>query len=475
MILDQIKKIVEQGESNIVEFKKSTGVLRAAFETVCAFLNGDGGILLIGVTDNGKIVGQEVCDRTRQEIAHAISELEPPAQAQISVVYIPIERDSNKKIIAIKVKAGQHIPYTFDGRAFHRIQSTSPRMPQHRYEQLIVQRGQLDHSWESVIVPEYSINDLDQELIKKTINRAVEKRRLEGDISVDDLNDILDKFHLLKNNQLTRASIILFCRKERKQFIQSQLRLARFKGVKKEEFIDNKIYRGNIFYLYDQAMIFLNNYLPISGKIENETPVRVDTPAIPVKVLRESIINGLAHRDYGVHGGAVNIAVYDDKVEINSSGGLPMGMTAEKLKTNHSSFPRNPLIAEVLHAAGYIEMWGRGLEKIINLSKIAGNPEPEFEVTDTDFTVRLQLKEPIVSGVIINDRSLIEAKLNIRQKNILEILRKYDATNIQQIMTELKNPPSKRMVSKDLSYLKTLDVVEIKGSKRGALWVLKKR
>ena len=168
----------------------------------------------------------------------------------------------------------------------------------------------------------------------------------------------------------------MFCKNEKKQFIQSQLRLARFKGTGKDEFIDNKIYRGNIFYLYDKAISFLNNYLPISGKIDNETPVRVDTPAIPFKVLRESIINALSHCDYSIRGGAVNIAVYDDRVEVNNAGGLPAGITVEKLKSKHSSYPRNPLIAKVLYAAGYIEMWGWGIEKILSLSVAAGNPEP---------------------------------------------------------------------------------------------------
>jgi len=474
MNLGQLKKIVEQGESETVEFKKSTGLLRAAFKTVCAFLNGDGGVVLIGVTDQGKIIGQEVSDSTRKEIAKEISDIEPSAQSHITIDYIPIS-DNTKQVIVIKVGVGSHVPYIWDGRPYNRVQSTSPRMSQHRYEQLIVHRGQLDHSWETVTVPEYSIDDLDHELIKKVVNHAIEKRRLEDDVSTGDLNDVLDKFHLLKNGQLTRAAVILFCRDKRKQFIQSQLRLARFKGIGKDEFIDNKVYRGNIFYLHEQAMIFLDNYLPISGKVTDEAPVRVDTPAIPVKVLREGIINALVHRDYSVRGGAVNIAVYDDKVDINSSGGLPLGMLTEKLKSNHNSFPRNPLIAEVLHAAGYIEMWGRGIEKIINLSKSVGNPEPEFEVTNTDFTVRLRLKEPILSGAFTNNTSLLEVKLSIRQINILEILRKHGMTNIQQIVFELKNPPSKRMVSKDLNYLKTLDVIELKGSKRGALWSLKNR
>src|SRR3989337_3453417 len=141
MKLEQIKKLVKQGESNTLEFKRSTAQLRAAFETICAFLNGAGGIVLIGVTDKGNIIGQEVSDKTLQEIAHMVSELEPPAQAQITISYVTVAEKN--QVIVIKVKAGEHMPYIFDGRPFHRVQSTSPRMSQHRYEQLIVKRGQL--------------------------------------------------------------------------------------------------------------------------------------------------------------------------------------------------------------------------------------------------------------------------------------------------------------------------------------------
>jgi ATP-dependent DNA helicase RecG len=146
MDLNQIEEIIKQGELNTVEFKKSTGMLRAAFVTVCAFLNGDGGIIFIGVTDKGKIVGQEVSDKTRQEIANAISEIEQPAQSQISVSYVSV--DDKKQVIVIKVKPGDHVPYVCDGKPFHRIESTSPKMPQHRYERLIIKRGQINHSWE---------------------------------------------------------------------------------------------------------------------------------------------------------------------------------------------------------------------------------------------------------------------------------------------------------------------------------------
>ena len=97
MDIDQVAALIKQGESNNLEFKKSTTQIKPAFQTVCAFLNGIGGVVLIGVTDDGQIVGQDVADNTRQEIAREITKIEPTAQ--IEIFYVPIK--GNKYVIVI--------------------------------------------------------------------------------------------------------------------------------------------------------------------------------------------------------------------------------------------------------------------------------------------------------------------------------------------------------------------------------------
>jgi ATP-dependent DNA helicase RecG len=209
MNLAKIKKIVMQGESDSVEFKKTTGQLRSAFETVCAFLNGEGGIVLIGVGDKGKIIGQEISDRTRQEIANTISELEPPAQSQININYVKLDKE--KHIIAIKVNAGNHIPYAFEGRAFQRIQSTTSRMPQHMYEQLIIKRGQLNHSWETLPANRgFDILSLDHEEIRRTVDQGIRFNRIPPEAANEDIESLLTRLKLLQDGQLNNAAIVLF-------------------------------------------------------------------------------------------------------------------------------------------------------------------------------------------------------------------------------------------------------------------------
>src|SRR5258708_4666893 len=102
MDIDQVTALIKQGESDNLEFKKSTAQLKAAFETSCAFLNRNGGVVLIGVKDDGQIVGQDVADSTRLEIAREIKKIEPPAH--IDVHYVPIK--DGKFVIVLEVILG---------------------------------------------------------------------------------------------------------------------------------------------------------------------------------------------------------------------------------------------------------------------------------------------------------------------------------------------------------------------------------
>ncbi len=153
MNIEQLQSLIKNGESHTIEFKKSTAQLRPAFETICAFLNVDGGFVMIGVNDKGQMIGQDITDNTRQEIAREISKIEPPAEIKID--YVSIE--NNKNIIVIHVEKGMHSPYTYDGRPFQRDQSVTTRMLQQRYDQLVSRRTQLNHSWESF----FSENNID--------------------------------------------------------------------------------------------------------------------------------------------------------------------------------------------------------------------------------------------------------------------------------------------------------------------------
>lgn len=174
----------------------------------------------------------------------------------------------------------------------------------------------------------------------------------------EDVRTILEKFDLLNDGKLNNASVVLFGRNFY-HYPQCLLRLARFKGTTKDEFLDNQRVTGNIFNLLDAAMAFFFKHLSLSGKIEGL--YREEELNVPYKALRECCINAFAHRVYHRPGSSVGIAIYDDRVEIENSGTFPPDITIEKLLGGHNSEPQNLIVANVLYKSAVLESWGRGI------------------------------------------------------------------------------------------------------------------
>lgn len=144
--LDIIKRLIAEKEGGLVEFKETTGQLERGMETLCAFLNGNGGTVLFGVSDKGKIIGQEVSDKTKRDIAEAINRLEPVAMVQIS--YVPLS-DNEKKVIVFRVEDSKPSrPFCYKGRPYMRVESATTTMPQPAYNELLLQRDGNRYRWE---------------------------------------------------------------------------------------------------------------------------------------------------------------------------------------------------------------------------------------------------------------------------------------------------------------------------------------
>lgn len=373
--LEKVNELIADTENVQVEFKETTGQLERGMETLCAFLNGIGGVVLFGITNNGKIIGQEVSDTTKRNIAEAIGRLEPTATVQIS--YISLQ--SNKKqIIALKVdNLAKQRPFCYKGRPYMRIESVTTIMPQPIYDDLLMQREGSNNRWETYPNCKLKLSDLDEEEILKTVRLGVEYGRL-PETTGNDIISILEKLGLVENNVFNHAAAVLFGKKKMIDYPQCLLRLARFKGIEKTEFLDNQRIYGNIFHLLDAAMAFVFKHLSLSGT--TNTLEREEQLSIPYKALREGIVNAICHRNYRMIDSSIGIAIYDDRVEIENPGTFPIGWDMEKLKSEHGSRPFNPLIADVLYIRKILESWGRGIGLMISECKKANLPEPEYRI-----------------------------------------------------------------------------------------------
>ncbi len=460
--MNELEQLIELGESETVEFKKSTAQLRRAMETLCGMLNGSGGHVLVGVTPQGRIIGQAISDKTLREVAELLRRFEPPA----TIAQTRINIGDGKDVLVFEACPDPtQRPYIFDGRPYQRIGPTTSVMPQENYHRLLAERPDSRTRWETLFADGYDITDLDQEEILRTVRLGIAAGRL-PESTGSNVSDILSRMGLFKQGKLNNGAVVLFGTHFLPDYPQCQLRMARFRGVNKSEFLDQRQIEGHAFLLLEEAMLFLRRHLPVAGRIVPGLFEREDEPLFPLEALREALVNAFCHRDYTIVGGAVSLAIYDDRLEIWSDGTLPFGLVPEDLKREHPSKPRNPLIARVFYLRGVIERWGRGTQKIVELCVKAGHPEPEFGEQAGSVWVRF-----LPSGYIAPHR--VAHDLTERQREILQIIAHHGPIPLRGIMDRMSNPPASATVRDDLYHLKRLELIDSKGHGRGAVWLLR--
>ncbi len=462
MTSNEVEALVRRGESETTEFKKTTGQLLRAAETICGFLNGHGGTVVIGVSPEKEIIGQTVSDSTLQDVAQCLRRFEPPAPVQIQRIALP---DSGRELLVMRADASHESrPFTFDGRPYERIGSTTSVMPQEKYQRLLLERAHSSRRWENLPV-ELALEDLDQEEILKTARLGAAAGRMSAASTPTDVADVLDRLGLRIQGQLLNAAVVVFGERMLPHYTQCQLRMARFRGDDKTEFLDQRQTNGHALQLLEEAMQFLTRHLPVAGRIEPGVFERADAPLFPPVALREALVNALCHRDYSITGSSVSLAIYDDRLEIWSDGTLPFGLSVDDLKRDHLSRPRNPLIAEVFYRRGLVERWGRGTQKIVELCVQAGHPEPEFVEQAGTVGVRF-----LPSGYVAPHR--VAHDLTTRQREILQALADKQEVNFGELRSLVAPTVAVRTFRDDLLHLKRLGMIGLHGRGRGASWFL---
>jgi ATP-dependent DNA helicase RecG len=301
----------------------------------------------------------------------------------------------------------------------------------------------------------------------RTLDEAIRRGRAD-DPTTRDPAAILRGLGLLRDGYVLRAAIVLFARPERllPDYPQCLLRVARFQGTDRTEFLDNRQFRGNAFDLLARAERYLRENLPIAGRIQPDLFERQDKPLFPPVALREALANAFCHRDYSLGGGSVGVGIYDDRLEITSSGTLHFGLTVDDLYHPHESLPWNPLIAGVFYRRGIIETWGRGTLKMVELAEAAGLPRPEIEATPGAVLVRF-----LPSRYLAPQR--IGHILTGRQQALLRILGTRRAASMRDLVAQLPEQVAPSTLRDDLNFLKRLGLVDTAGRGRGATWFLK--
>jgi len=337
-------------------------------------------------------------------------------------------------------------------------------MSREEYNRILIERFHGERRWETEPAEGWGVDDVDITELSRTLDEAIRRGRMIDPGTREPL-ELLRGFGLLRGPQLLRAAVVLFGKRERveAEFPQCLLRVAKFKGTDKSEFLDNRQFHGHAFDLMPKAEQFLVENLPIAGRIVPGLFDRIDEPIYPPVALREALANAFCHRDYSIGGGSVAAAIYQDRLEITSTGTLHFELTPEKLYLPHESQPWNPLIARVFHRRGIIESWGRGTLKMVELTEKAGLPRPEIEEGPNFVLVRFRPSRYIPPRQV-------KQELTDEQRRILQLLSERPGIGRKEILQVLKM--ELRPLKSDLEHLKRMGMIVQSGKGRGSVWYL---
>ena len=462
MTLEEIAILAASGESETLECKATTGTRREAAATLCAMLNQRGGHVLFGISPGGRLVGQQVVERTIEELTAELRRIDPQVFPEVERVRV----DGELEAIVVSVGPGPTAPYRYRGKAYRRVGNTTQIMSAEEHNRILFERIHNERRWENQPAEGWTVGDLDVAELRNTVAEAVRVGRL-NEPGRREPQDLLRGLGLMREGVLFRAAAVLFGSSERLEYDMPQcvLRVARFRGFDRSEFLDNRQFYGNAFAQLASAERFLRDALPIASRFESGGMVRIDEPLYPPLAIREALANALCHRDYALGGGSIGLALYDDRLEVTSTGPLHFGLTPSDLFVPHESRPWNPLIARTFYRRGIIEEWGRGTIKMAELAAAAGLPEPEIDERSECVSVRFrQADKTQVSQVM-------EGELTEEQNTVLRLLRSANrALALREIRAMARPQTDQRRLREDLAILKAKGLVDSAGRGRGARW-----
>lgn len=400
-----LQKSIQDGEGKTIEFKAELPNSNTLAKTIIAFSNTGGGKLIIGVNDQGKIIGlkpDENIFELKDKVASIIYETCYPTV--LPDIYTTTIDD--QLLLIIEVYRGNLLPYYLKNKGknegvYIRVGATNRKASHENILEL--ERQRMNISFDQEANREVALDSLDISILEarfahtgKVLDQSVMKNLK---LVIEDNNTIYPSNGLL---------ILLG------KFEHVRMKCSRFKGTSMDVFLDRKEYDDNLFSQLENAENFIKNYIKLSGEIKGLQ--RNDQYEIPLEAIRESLVNAVVHRDYSNDGRDIKVGIYDDIVNIVSPGGFPSTITQEDILEGRSEI-RNRVIARVFKELNYIEQWGSGIRRIKSSCKARGLKEPEI-VEKGDFVdVSLYREVALKKDITLNKNRFTD-----HQKTVIDYL-----------------------------------------------------
>ncbi len=472
-----VRNLLKQGVNEQLEFVSE--ILNDDIsKSICAFLNTNGGTVLIGVQSDGNVLGLKDAEKQESLLKHYLFKSIVP----VAPITVSIETSGSRTILLAKVLKGSSPPYLYEGIIYSRKGNRTVKAVPDDISKLISERGKLETHWERQPATGIKQNDLDEWEIRKTIKDLSSYGRGK-EFGESEIEEFLTYYGLSQNNKLTNAAVVLFAREPSRFLPQCRIRLTVFKGNKSSDDIQyDRIFEGNLFRNIDAILLFFDVNIVAGSRFFDQKWLREDI-AFPKSALREGIMNALIHRDYSDVSGSVMIAFYPDRLEITNSGELYGGYTPSDFSRSHLSVPRNPDIAHICFIRQMIEKIGRGTVKMIEDCENKAYPKPKWlsksgvttltfpEVTLTAMTDRLKVEsttQDVVNKLIVEE---ITETVKLRLVSILHFILLHKKPKVSELMKEFN--VSERTIKTNLKRLMDAGLVVYTGSKKAGGYIVK--
>lgn len=374
-----INDLLKQGENAAIEFKEIAARPESLAKEIVAFANTQGGTLLLGVSDDGKIIGIND-DKNHEEYLANIARNNVIPAIEIDIKKIIVE---NKNIIAVSIPKGKDKPYqTLSNQFLIRVGSTNRVATQAELMRLFQQSGVFHY--DAMTLENTDIKQLN--LIK--IAQYFDNYQVDFTQEEQPENLLKNTDILTESYQVTVAGLLIFGLNPQKIMPNACISFAHFAGNElTEELIDKQVITGTLDYQIDTALAIIKNN-SLSPSIINGTRTELQKFNYPDKVFRELLVNACVHRNYAISGSRIRIFMFDNRIEFISPGKLPNTVTIEKLVYG-VSYSINPIIVKFMENLRYIDKLGRGLPMVCKIAKDNGKAV-KFEEIGEEFKVTLE-------------------------------------------------------------------------------------
>lgn len=469
--MNYIEKIITDEKYNLelkeqVNFDEPKKYLKA----VSSFANSyDIGYIIFGIEDGTKkIVGVKDIKKSYEEVSNRIkTRIDPSIIPTVDIVDV-----EGKKLIVVKVIPGGHTPYYYVNKgtrtAYIRKGDQDCEVNSTELNELIL-RGR-NQGWDE-LVTDNLYKDFTFEKLKKYFEDIKDYK-----IEKEDL----ESFGLLNGEKLTNATLLY---SDQNPVVGSFISCTRWDGLDKLSAKDDIEFYGSILDQIDNAMEFVKKHMSNGWVKEGGKLARRTIPEYDLDAMREAIINAEAHRSYLMRGTNVELAFYDDRIEIVSCGTIGNGKTLEELIKRPTSQRRNQLVCDIFSRLDFMERRGSGIKKIL-LAYENDEKKPKFEIIGDVFIVTFYSRlyknverndDNVDTNVERNVERNAERKIKERYPelsnisiNILNLLEKNKYLKQNEIAEKLNKAPN--TIYRNIKVLKDMGIIERVGSTKKGYW-----